>query len=177
MSWKVTHEKLHKNKANMKTRARERKKLFLNFISIRCRKVKSEDYDKNHLNQIMSFLLTSRTAVCTSFKIVIITYTRRCFYPRCASLLLCFWGLVEFSATAKKATWECYVVIKEWENMSRLIRLTCIHQEGKEREKFCNCTWSRINQRTRRRMTKISSKKSDFYGERIHRKFVVCPNA
>lgn len=102
-----------KIKTNMK-RERKRMKLFFNFISIR-RKVKSENYDKNRLNQIMSFLQTSRTAVCTSFEIVIITYTRRCFSSRCAWVLLDFFrGLVEFSATAKKATWECYVVIKEY---------------------------------------------------------------
>lgn len=92
-----------------------------------CREVKSEDSDKNlhiHLNQIMSFLHCC--AVCTSFKIVIITYTTMLF---CCS----FRGLVEFSAAT---ACECYVVIKEWENMSRLILLhASIKLSESERER------------------------------------------
>lgn len=92
---------------------------------------------RTRLNQIMSFCCCTRKP----YGIVIITYaTTTVLCVLFVSRFSLFSGLgAEFSATATATTTasshdtpcECYVVIKEWENMSRLIPL---HASIKARE-------------------------------------------
>lgn len=91
----------------------------------------------------------------------------------CCFCLCRFSGLgIRIQCKACNNNEPSHVVIKEWENMSRLTFLHASikprterseHKAGSERrkKKFCNCTWSASH---RARMTKICSEKSDFYG-------------